>query len=72
MRLFSGDRGPAVSEEAEPLPGKFVVVEESIGRFVLYPADAVRQVGPGKQGDVPPLSWPMPNGRVENLMTMPW
>ena len=51
MRLFSGDRGPAVSEEAEPLPGKFVVVEESIGRFVLYPADAVRQVGPGKQGD---------------------
>lgn len=71
VRFFAGHREEAVSD-VKPAQEKFVVIEESIGRFVAYPLDAVpvRQSGRDKQGAVPPRNWPMPNGRVENTMTM--
>jgi hypothetical protein len=77
MRLFDRHREGAVSEAEGDVVVvesglEFVVVEEAIGRFALYPLAAapVRQSGRDKQGAVPPLGWPMPNGRVENTMTM--
>jgi len=72
MRLLGHRHQGEDVPEGEPLAGEFVVIEEAIGRFAVYPADAapVRRSGPGRQGAVPPLGWPAPNGRVENTMTM--
>ena len=54
-----------------PLEGEFVVIEESIGRFVLYAADAVpvRSSGRDKQGAEPPRGWPV-KGKVITIMDM--
>lgn len=56
--------------EGKPLEGgKFVLVEESLGRFVVYPADAVpeRQSGREFQGSTPPRGWPV-KGKLVTIM----
>lgn len=71
MRLFGRGRGVSVPEVAEPGPvlGEFVVVEEAIDVFVLYPADAVpeRQSGREFQGATPPRGWPV-KGKLVTIM----
>lgn len=70
-RAHSSGRPRPPALVSAPLEGEFVVIEESIGRFVMYPADAVpvRLGGRDKQGAVPPLGWPV-SGKVITISNM--